>query len=148
MPPVSTASLIRDLIEAVRALAERIVVAELKTGEAVRVAQDIRAELGHLRADLAPMIRDHAAADAKAAARAELHAESAAFWGRITGPIAAVLGSPWGKAAIVAAIVGALRLLGVDPGAAVLDVLTPSGVDRGASSQLAIKTPKQIRRTI
>lgn len=144
MPPSNTSEALAELARAVRSLAERLIITEAKADAVIRELDGVSARLDALRLDLAPVISEQARREAVAAARAELHAESAGAWSKLTAPIVAALESRWAPMIGLALLLSALRLLGVDP-APLLDTLQPSTIDRGASSSLAT-TPIQ-RRT-
>lgn len=105
---------IQGLTEAVRALSERAIAGEIHGRHAADSLSAVNAQLEALRADLAPLLREHAQTEARKAARAELALEQEArskAWHDALSPIRSFMASPVAVSIFTAIVTGIASLL-------------------------------------
>lgn len=124
------------LTEAVRALSERTIAGEIHGRQTTDGLAVLRNQVEALRKDLAPILHEHAQAEARRAARAELASEQdarAKVWHDALAPIRSLLSSPW-AVAVVTGILTAIA--GMFLGRDFVQQAPPTVIEANAGSSL------------
>lgn len=133
---------IQGLTEAVRALSERTIAGEIHGRHTADTLAAVKTQLEALRSDLAPLLHEHAQANARKAAYAELALEQDArskAWHDALSPIRSFMGSPVAVSIITAIVTGIASLvLGHEFSNRSSTIEAPTVLEQNSSSSLHV----------